>query len=171
MASCIRFAEHRDLSAIEQIENDADRLLIERFQAKAWSAAPTGEARLSESGFLLVIELDGGGVAGFVHVREVEGLCHLEQVSVAPEHSRQGWGRMLVEAAKQEARERGYDSISLRTYADVPWNAPFYESAGFVEEQPATQFHRSLIGIEAEFGLDKHGRRIQMAAFLAESRP
>lgn len=171
MASCIRFAEHRDLSALEQIENDADRLLVERFQAKAWSAAPSGDSRLSKSGFLLVIELDGGGVPGFVHVLEVQGLCHLEQVSVTSEHSRQGWGRMLVEAAKQEARQRGYDSISLRTYADVPWNAPFYETAGFVEEQPATRFHRSLVGIEAELGLDQYGRRIQMAASLTGSRP
>ncbi|GAA4667840.1 hypothetical protein GCM10025780_07780 [Frondihabitans cladoniiphilus] len=102
-----------------------------------------------------------------MHVLEVGGICHLEQLSVAPEHARQGLGRLLVEAAKQRARELGYSQISLRTYADVPWNAPFYGTAGFAEDQPATPFHRSLIDVEARYGLNRYGRRVQMVAPLA----
>ncbi|WP_370446193.1 GNAT family N-acetyltransferase [Cryobacterium sp. Y57] len=90
----------------------------------------------------------------------------MEQLSVAPGDARKGWGRALVEAAKIQAQKRGYHRISLRTYADVPWNAPFYASAGFVEEEPATQFHRSLVGIEGELGLDRYGRRVQMVAHV-----
>lgn len=90
---------------------------------------------------------------------------------VALRDARKGWGRTLVEAAKNQAQKRGYRRISLRTYADVPWNAPFYATAGFVEEEPATQFHRSLVGIETELGLDRYGRRVQMAAHTEEPRP
>ncbi|WP_229715594.1 GNAT family N-acetyltransferase [Subtercola lobariae] len=120
---------------------------------------------------MLVVELDDGNVAGFVHVIEFNGICHLEQLSVAPQHARQGWGRTLVEAAKHHARNRVYLQISLRTYVDIPWNAPFYATAGFIEEEPTTSFHRSLIAIEAELGVDRYGRRVHMVAPLAAPRP
>jgi GNAT superfamily N-acetyltransferase len=172
MAASVRPARSRDLDAIEKIENDADRLLINTLKPDDWAAAPTGAARASEPGFILVVELDEGRVAGFVHVLEVDGICHLEQLlSVALGDARKGWGRALVEAAKIQAQKRGYHRMSLRTYADIPWNAPFYASAGFVEEKPATQFHRSLVGIEAERGLDRYGRRVQMVAPLEAPGP
>lgn len=163
----IRFAEAADSDAVERIENDADRLLIDRLRPDIWSAAPTGAERNAEPGFVLVMEIDGE-VAGFVHVLEVADICHLEQLSVAPQHTRQGLGRALVEAAKAEARKRGHERMSLRTYADVPWNAPFYETAGFVEEEPSAPFHQSLLAIEAKHGLNRYGRRVQMAAVLRE---
>jgi ribosomal protein S18 acetylase RimI-like enzyme len=171
MAASVRLARSRDFDAIDKIENDADRLLINKLKPDDWATAPTGAARASEPGFILVVGLDDGHVAGFVHVLEVDGICHLEQLSVAPEDARKGWGRALVEAAKVQAQKRGYHRISLRTYADVPWNAPFYASAGFVEEKPATQFHRSLVGIEGELGLDRYGRRVQMVAHVEAPGP
>lgn len=167
MAARIRPAEARDLAGIESVENDADRLLIDRLHPTSWAPAPSGDSRASQPGFLLVVDLGDGRIAGFAHVVEVDGGCHLEQLSVAPEHARQGWGRQLVETAKQQARERGYRQMSLRTYADVPWNAPFYATAGFIEEPPVTPFQLSLVGIEAELGLDRYGRRVQMVAHLA----
>ncbi|PPF90113.1 GNAT family N-acetyltransferase [Subtercola sp. Z020] len=172
MAESIRPARSSDLDAIEHIENDADQLLIDELEPDSWMAAPSGAARASEPGFLLVAELDDARLAGFVHVLEVDGLCHLEQVSVARNAARQGWGRKLVEAAKREAASRGYRRISLRTYANVPWNAPFYETAGFVEEAPQTAFHRSLVDAEAAAGLDRLGPRLQMVALIGRgSRP
>lgn len=129
-----------------------------------------GTTRLSEPGFLLIVDVEGEA-AGFVHVLEVDGICHLEQLSVDPLSSRRGLGRALVEAAKDQARDRGYRRISLRTYAEVPWNAPFYETVGFVEEEPTAPFHKSLLVIEAEHGLDHYGRRIQMTAPLTQPRP
>ncbi|TFD90101.1 GNAT family N-acetyltransferase [Cryobacterium serini] len=95
MAASVRFARSRDLDAFEKIENDADRLLINKLQPDDWAAAPTGVARASEPGFILVVELDDGHVAGFVHVLEVDDICHLEQLSVAPGDARKGWGRAL----------------------------------------------------------------------------
>lgn len=168
MARLIRFAQAGDAHAVERIENGADQLLIDFLHADVWSPAPPGITRLSEPGFLLAVDVDGE-VAGFVQVLEVDGICHLEQLSVAL--ARQGLGRALVEAAKDQARERGYERISLRTYAGVPWNAPFYATAGFVEEDPVTLFHRSLIAVEAEHGLDRYGRRVQMGAPLRIMRP
>ena len=172
MARLIRFAQASDAHAVERIENDADQLLIDFLHADVWSPAPPGITRLSEPGFLLAVDVDvDAEVAGFVHVLEVDGICHHEQLSVAPGLARPGLGRALVEAAKDQSRERGYEHISLRTYAGVPWNAPFYATAGFAEEDPVTSFHRSLLAVEAEHGLDRYGRRVQMGAPLTIMRP
>jgi GNAT superfamily N-acetyltransferase len=120
----IRVAEARDLSRLPTIEDAADELLIALFHPARWGEAPTGEARASTPGFILVaIDVAQDQAIGFAHVLEVAQLAQLEQVSVLPEHGRQGTGRALVEAAKVEAKSRGHRRMSLRTYSDVPWNS------------------------------------------------
>ncbi|WP_307038108.1 GNAT family N-acetyltransferase [Arthrobacter sp. B3I4] len=128
---------------------------------------PSGASRASEPGYVLVAEAtDTGAVVGFVHVIESDRIAHLEQLSVSPEYSRRGYGRMLIDAAKEEARGRGHNRLTLRTYADIPWNAPFYSQAGFVEEDPSTDFHRELVHVEYSLELARYGRRVQMVAVL-----
>lgn len=168
MPTRIRPAAAGDLDALQGIEDRADRILVELLRPDAWWPAPTGAERAAEPGFLLVAEDADAGpeIVGFAHVLEVDGLAHLEQVAVPPEHGRRGHGGALVEAAAEEARRRGHRRITLRTFADVPWNAPAYARAGFVEEQPATPFHLGLVATEARLGLDLVGRRIQMGRAL-----
>lgn len=161
----IRAATPDDHQVIERIENAADRLLIERLQPDRWNPASAGAERDAAAGFLLVGETDvdsGPAVVGFAHVLEVDRFAHLEQLSVTPEHGRRGFGRRLVEAALHEARTRGYRRVSLRTYAEVPWNAPFYARLGFTEAAPNSAFHRQLADTERTLALERYGRRIQM---------
>ena len=61
---------------------------------------------------------------GFARIEEVDGLAHLEQLSVHPDHTRAGLGSRLLEAACRWAGEAGYPAITLRTFVEVPWNAP-----------------------------------------------
>lgn len=167
MSLSIRSSSPNDYLAIETIENSADLLLIERLRPESWEPAPSGQARAQEPGFILLAEqAQPDTVVGFVHVLERDGFAHLEQISVLPQHGRRGHGQRLVEAAKEEARQRGYDSLTLRTYADVPWNAPFYARLGFVETEPETHFHTLLVDAEERLGLDRYGRRVQMTADL-----
>ena len=72
-------------------------------------------------------------------------------------------------AAMDEARRRGYERMTLRTYADVPWNAPFYARVGFVETEPTTDFHNLLVDVEERLGFAQLGRRVQMTAALGWS--
>ena len=46
--------------------------------------------------------------------------------SVLPSAMRRGTGTRLLEAACTWATGRGYTSVTLTTYADIAWNAPFY---------------------------------------------
>jgi GNAT superfamily N-acetyltransferase len=167
MRGVVRLAEPRDVARLRDIENAADTLLAELVRAADWDSAPTGESRYVSPGFVLVVsETTDGDAVGFVHVLGAGRDAHLEQLSVLPDHARRGLGRALVEAAKAEAGGRGSECLTLRTYADVPWNAPFYATCGFVETDPETDFHRLLVDEEARRGVDKYGRRIQMTVQL-----
>jgi GNAT superfamily N-acetyltransferase len=169
MSAVVRPAQAKDILRLEQIENIADSLLIDFLEAAKWGRAPSGESRVSMSGFVLVAaESSDGEAVGFVQVLKLEGAAHLEQLSVVPDHGRRGIGRALVGAAMSKARSHGYELLTLRTYADVPWNAPFYSTCGFVESEPETQFHRGLVDIESRLGLERYGRRIQMSAHLGQ---
>lgn len=167
MTGTTRAAEISDAEVIQAIETAADALLIDVLGAWQWPPAGDGAARLSAPGFVLMREaLVSPSPVGFVHILDVDGHAHLEQLSVLPSAGRQGHGRVLVTAALDEARERGYSRVTLRTFAEVPWNAPFYASCGFLESIPETPFQRDLVDVEASLGLDRYGRRVQMTIEL-----
>lgn len=167
----LRPAEHDDDAAIERIERAADALLIDRFRATEWPPPTPSVERATVPGFVLVAEHtdDTAGTTdavGFVHVLEFDGHAHLEQVSVLPTFGRRGIGRQLVDAALAECRRRGYREVTLRTYVDVPWNAPFYAACGFRPSEPHTPALRELVEVESALGLFAHGPRVQMTAVL-----
>lgn len=167
MSAAIRPATSEDAEILTAIETQADALLIDSLGAPEWPPAANGAGRLAEPGFVLVLEeSEGYSPVGFVHVLDSDGHAHLEQLSVLPTVGRQGFGRRLVSAALDEARDRGYTRMTLRTYAEIPWNAPFYSSCGFLESIPETPFQRGLVETEASLGLDRHGRRVQMTVEL-----
>jgi GNAT superfamily N-acetyltransferase len=65
----------------------------------------------------------------------VDGCAHIDQVSVAPSHARQGLGAALIE----HLAERAGVALTLTTFRDVPWNAPYYERLGFTVVEPGDQ--------------------------------
>lgn len=167
----VRPASPSDDAATEQIEVAADALLIERFGAVDWPPPTTADDRASAPGFVLVAEVLGdddevGRPVGFVHVLQIDGHAHLEQLSVLPPYGRRGIGRRLIQAALSETRDRGHRTITLRTYRDVPWNAPFYRSCGFAEAEPDSPLLHSLVDTETALGLFRYGPRVQMTATL-----
>ncbi|MFE6994428.1 GNAT family N-acetyltransferase [Microbacterium sp. NPDC057659] len=165
MSLIVRPARTEDLPLIEEIEAEADSLLVERFGAVDWPAPDAAVERAAEPGFLLVGEVSGR-VVGFVHVLEPDSAVHLEQVAVLPRFGRRGFGRRLVDEALRVAADRGHEEITLRTYADVPWNAPFYASCGFRVSEPSTDFQCGLVAVEDALGLTRYGSRVQMTAAL-----
>ncbi|WP_028642437.1 GNAT family N-acetyltransferase [Nocardioides sp. URHA0020] len=156
----LRPARREDLDAITAIEREADQVFVPLFGRLDWTATPATE-RLAAPGFLLVAD---DPPVGFAHVLELERSAHLEQLAVRPSHARRGIGSALVRAAMAEAARRGYAEITLCTYADVPWNAPFYRLLGFEEVAKPGPLHRRMRDHEQAIGLDRHGRRVVMRA-------
>ncbi|MFL0503430.1 GNAT family N-acetyltransferase [Kocuria rhizophila] len=70
-------------------------------------------------------------VVGYALAVARDGSAHLEQVSVHPDHAGQRIGADLIDAVTSWARDRGDDRLTLTTFADVPWNAPYYRKLGF----------------------------------------
>jgi len=71
-------------------------------------------------------------VIGFAALRVLDGEPYLEQLSVRMHAMRKGIGTVLLDAAVRVAEKTRAQSIWLTTYRHLPWNAPFYEKAGFV---------------------------------------
>ncbi|HTX11008.1 MAG TPA: GNAT family N-acetyltransferase [Solirubrobacteraceae bacterium] len=62
----------------------------------------------------------------------VDGCAHIEQVSVVPEHARRGIGASLIDRLEADAAAKNQPALTLTTFRDVPWNAPYYARLGFV---------------------------------------
>ena len=74
-----------------------------------------------------------GRVVGFLAGESADQEFHIAELDVLPERHGRGIGRALVETAAQEARESGHSALTLTTFSDIPWNAPFYARLGFTE--------------------------------------
>ncbi|MDF5873018.1 GNAT family N-acetyltransferase [Pseudomonas aeruginosa] len=51
---------------------------------------------------------------------------HIAELSIAQAHQQQGLGRRLLERAVTYAHASHCRALTLTTFCDVPWNAPFY---------------------------------------------
>ncbi|HXW39086.1 MAG TPA: GNAT family N-acetyltransferase, partial [Acidimicrobiales bacterium] len=80
-----------------------------------------------------------------------------------------GIGRALIEATSSWALAVGDECITLCTFRDVPWNGPFYRSAGFEEldELEWCDELRTVRAAERANGLDGLGARIVMIRHLS----
>jgi GNAT superfamily N-acetyltransferase len=82
----------------------------------------------------------------------VDDCAHIEQVSVAPAHAHRGLGAALIDHLASVAAAEGRAALTLTTFRDVPWNAPYYERLGFRVVAPADQGPElaALVAEEAE---------------------
>jgi GNAT superfamily N-acetyltransferase len=102
----------------------------------------------------------GDHPAGYLVGEPVDGAPHIEQVSVHPDVARRGVGRTLLTYAADRAHEQDLTALTLNTFAEVPWNAPYYTRLGFrvLEEAELTPGLRKIRAHEAELGLDRWPR-------------
>lgn len=107
----------------------------------------------------------------YLLVEPVDGNAHIEQVSVHPDHARQGLGRDLLQAAAEWARNHDLAGLTLTTFTHVPWNAPYYQRIGFqtLREHEVTSGLRAIREHEATLGLDRWPR-VVMRRGIASSQ-
>lgn len=106
-------------------------------------------------------------LVGFALVLGLGGYAHLHELDVLPAHGRQGIGSALLDTVCAWAAPAGYPAVTLRTFRDVPWNAPFYQSRGFAIVDGATlsEAHAALVEVERQQGLQPD-RRVTMVKWL-----
>lgn len=101
-----------------------------------------------------------GEVIAYIIFEIVDGCCHIEQVSVHPDHARQGVGARLLATAESWARARGITTMTLTTFVEVAWNGPYYQRCGYqyLSDEELTPGLRAVRAVEAELGLDRWPR-------------
>ncbi|MDF1585614.1 GNAT family N-acetyltransferase [Marinimicrococcus flavescens] len=119
-------------------------------------------------GTLWVAPDRGDSPAGFLAACELDGALFVIELSVAREHQGRGLGSALLDQAVAHAARAGMAAVTLTTFRDVPWNAPFYARRGFVELDPAALGPglRARLAAEVAAGHEP-GRRCAMARVLA----
>jgi ribosomal protein S18 acetylase RimI-like enzyme len=109
---------------------------------------------------------------GFALLRMLDGHAHLEEIDVDPEYARRGIGQRLVASACAWAFDAGAPAITLSTFRDVAWNAPFYARLGF-ETVPEAEYGdavRALRESERAQGLPVERRVIMRRPIGPEDR-
>ena len=109
---------------------------------------------------LVWVAEDAGQLIGFATCEAFEQELHLWELAVSQDAQRRGAGRALIAAVVDEARARGLPEVTLTTFRDIPWNAPFYERCGFIEipEREFGEFLTLVRAKETEIGLDVANR-------------
>jgi GNAT superfamily N-acetyltransferase len=97
---------------------------------------------------------------GYLIADIVDGNLHIEQVSVHPRSARRRVGRRLLDHLADHATATGIPTLTLTTFADVPWNAPYYTRCGFttLDDNDLTPGLRTIRQREAAHGLDRWPR-------------
>jgi GNAT superfamily N-acetyltransferase len=106
------------------------------------------------------VHVEGTRPVAYLLVAPVDGHAHVEQVSVHPDYARRGVGARLLGAAEHWALARSMTTVSLTTFAEVPWNGPYYARIGFtvLPERDLPQGLRAIRAREAAHGLDRWPR-------------
>lgn len=130
----IRLATPEDVSLLQAIEIAAGALFSQyEFTADLNVAAIPVEdfVQAQKDNLLWVAAMPGCAPIGFALVHMLDGAAHLQEVDVRPEFGRQGIGAKLVRAVCEWAQTSEIPAVTLTTFREIPWNAPFYQKLGF----------------------------------------
>src|SRR5579859_2316129 len=127
------FAEHGLPEIAADDPGTPEELEVYRAAGAAWVAAGEDDAPVA---YILTAEIDDG--------------AHIEQVSVDPQHAGHAIGAALIDHVAVLAATAGLRALTLTTFRDVPWNAPYYVRLGF-RELPEADWGpqlRALVALE-----------------------
>lgn len=169
----IRRATPNDIPQIRSIEKAASSKFREITQLAALAESEcltTAHIQnwLDKGPVWIACDTDTAKQIGFAAAYPLDRILHLAEISVLEESSGHGVGSMLINALLELARQHAHQEqdlrtarCSLRTYADVPWNGPFYQRRGF-REVPASALgpeHVALSMEQSEVDLARLGFR------------
>ncbi|MBB4918184.1 GNAT family N-acetyltransferase [Streptosporangium saharense] len=147
----VRRASAGELPGLAEVEIAADGVF-----AQVGIVFPPGTTMVEEVEDPSRVLVAGDPPFGFAMVGWVDGQVHLDQLAVHPDHGRRGVGGSLLEAVCAHALAEGASAVTLTTFRDVPWNAPWYARRGFAvlgEEEWGPEL-AALVAHERELGIE-----------------
>jgi GNAT superfamily N-acetyltransferase len=162
MGGVIVLARAHDVPALPAIERAAARLFEGLVpESLLEETSDVTELAAAQAAGRLWVALADDVPVGFAHVvPRDDGVPHLEEIDVHPAHGRRGIGAALVRAVCAWAAASGHREVTLTTFRDVAWNAPFYARLGFtvVERDDWPAAIAAIVVGEAARGLDPSTR-------------
>ncbi|GLY05965.1 GNAT family N-acetyltransferase [Actinoplanes sp. NBRC 101535] len=161
----IRAARADDLVVLQEIEVAAGRAFAAIGMDAVARDEPLPVDELSEyqrDGRAWVAVDAADRPVAYAIAKWVDGLAHVEQVSTHPDHAGHRIGAALIDRIAGWAREHGSPALTLTTFADVAWNAPYYERLGFrrLADDAVTPGLRAIRAEENAHGLDRWPRLV-----------
>ncbi|EKT55646.1 GNAT family N-acetyltransferase [Providencia sneebia] len=97
---------------------------------------------------------------GFINTQKLENSLHINEVSVCHIWQGKGIGKQLIQHILAYAQEQGIPFVSLTTFRDIPWNAPYYQRLGFrlLGESDLSEELKSILQEEVEAGFNAQDR-------------
>ena len=171
----IRPAQPEDLQRIRDIEVAAGQLFRAIGMDSVADDPPMTEEELAayqRAGHAWVATGPTGTAIAYILVDVLGVWAHIEQVTVDPDQGRRAIGSTLIAHAERWATWAGLRGLSLTTFTNVPWNAPYYERLGFrhLPENEWTDEHALVVLREKQHGLGVWQRSVMVKESRA-SRP
>lgn len=148
-----------DLPVLGAIEQSAAKQFLD-IPDLAWLAQGSVQSverhrELIQLGTNWVVRHDNGKPVGFLSAEILGDQLHIWEISVHADFQGRGLGRALIEHAIAQARLKALSAVSLTTFIDVPWNAPFYARLGFRIQEADVMSERlkNILNTEKTHGL------------------
>ena len=160
----LRSATPADLVYLPDIERSAGELFKSVNLPMVANQPPRNPQQWMDyqrNGLLWVVVDAAEFPVGFAAARVLDGdILHLDELDVHPRHARRKLGTSLVNSLRMSIITGQYSALTLSTFQDIPWNAPFYEHLGFrsLAPQELTPALREIQASEALLGLPMNQR-------------
>ncbi len=148
----VRLAHPEDAEAFTEVEEDAARLLRDAPSLARVTIPPprsSAEYRAIIAQRQSLASVAAGRIIGFAAARPAGRELHLHELNVARAYQRNGIGGTLLRALQIDARNAGFASITVHTFRDIAWNAPFFAAYGFTEVTDLSRHPRLAAGQDA----------------------
>lgn len=151
----VRKGRLADLPYLRDVELAADKLFPKGRVPDTGETFPMSRLEGAVRNGLLLIAEAGDAIVGFAASEPYDNLLHLHALAVHPDHGKQGLGRKMVLEVIEESRRRGLAGVTLTTFEDLRWNAPFYKKLGFriLDPKECNTTLESLLSKERESGM------------------
>ncbi|KNC89087.1 GNAT family N-acetyltransferase [Trabulsiella odontotermitis] len=133
-AILFRRTQNDDVPALPAIERSAAQAFL-AIPSLAWIAqddivSETTHRQFAERGHSWVAVHQQQPI-GFLLTEPLDDALFIAEISLHQAWQGKGIGLRFLQFISEYARETGYPALTLTTFRDVPWNAPFYAKQGF----------------------------------------
>ena len=134
-----RLARPDEIEIVRDIQRKTGRMFLDTPYPEVATHEPDSAEDLADAQdkWRLWVSVTGEDrPAGAMWVLPRDGDLHIRQLDVHPDFSGERRTVGLVRAVKRFFGGRGLSRLTLTTFSDVPWNAPYYERIGFSRLAP-----------------------------------